>query len=131
MRKMMNKKGFTLVELMIVVVILGILVAIAIPIFTSVTKNAKIKACKSNIRIIEGNLSTYLATGNDGAPVTSGTWNDIKGNSAFTAMFKGGAVPTCPNATTDNEYDCDITWTDGVASYEVTCGASGVCPNAA
>ena len=41
MFKLLNKKGFTLVELMIVVVILGILVAIAVPIYSLVTKNAQ------------------------------------------------------------------------------------------
>lgn len=38
---MKNKKGFTLVELMIVIVIMGILVAVAVPVFGLVTKNAE------------------------------------------------------------------------------------------
>jgi len=101
MRKMMNKKGFTLVELMIVVVILGILVAIAVPIFSSVTKNAKAKACASNIRIIEGNLSTYLTTGNDGGPFGKtnqiSNANNLASNSDFAALFKSG-VPVCESS---------------------------------
>ena len=47
---MKSKKGFTLVELMIVVVIMAILVAVAVPIFSAVTKNARTKTCVANMR---------------------------------------------------------------------------------
>ncbi len=40
----MNKKGFTLIELVIVIVILGILAAVAVPKFAGLTKEAKISA---------------------------------------------------------------------------------------
>jgi prepilin-type N-terminal cleavage/methylation domain-containing protein len=49
---MKSKKGFTLVELMIVVVIMAILVAVAVPIYNAVTENARKKTCASNRRNI-------------------------------------------------------------------------------
>ncbi len=48
-----NKKGFTLVELMVVVAILGVLVAIAVPAYNNYTENAKLKVCASNRKMIE------------------------------------------------------------------------------
>lgn len=60
-RLMKSEKGFTLVELMVVVIILGILVAIAIPIFNNVTGDAKANVCASNIRTINGAINMYYA----------------------------------------------------------------------
>ena len=55
-----SKKGFTLVELMIVVVIMAILVAVAVPIYSAVTSNAKKRACAGNCREIVGQLNSTM-----------------------------------------------------------------------
>ena len=67
-----NQKGFTLVELMVVVVIIGILVAIAIPVYNSVQKKAKDTADEANIRVIKGAIQMYLANEGDDTGLAGG-----------------------------------------------------------
>jgi type IV pilus assembly protein PilA len=56
---MKNRKGFTLIELMIVIAIIGILAAMAIPNFKKARQSAREKACYSNIRVILGAVEMY------------------------------------------------------------------------
>jgi len=60
--KMQNQKGFTLVELMVVVVIIGILVAIAVPVYNNATLKANKSAIEANLRTIDGAIMQYMAT---------------------------------------------------------------------
>lgn len=68
-----NEKGFTLVELMVVVVIIGILVAIAIPVFSAVTGNANRKAVEANLRTIDGAIMMYYAETGGYTGIMTGT----------------------------------------------------------
>ena len=52
-----RKKGFTLVELMIVVVIMAVLVAVAVPVYQTVTTNAQKRICLANQREIVAQIS--------------------------------------------------------------------------
>ncbi|OQB48589.1 MAG: Type II secretion system protein G precursor [bacterium ADurb.Bin157] len=56
---MKNRKGFTLIELMIVIAIIGILAAMAIPNFKKAREQAREKACYSNIRVLLGAVEMY------------------------------------------------------------------------
>ncbi|KPJ66320.1 MAG: hypothetical protein AMJ43_08475 [Coxiella sp. DG_40] len=61
------KKAFSLVELLIVVAILGILAAIALPVFQSHTQQAREAAAKDNLRILRNVIELYAAQ-HDGVP---------------------------------------------------------------
>lgn len=68
----MQRKGFTLVELMIVVAILGILGAIVLPTFQDNITEAKVSAAKSNVQTIRAQIELYKFQHNGILPGTAG-----------------------------------------------------------
>lgn len=83
-----KKSGFTLVEIMIVVLIIGLLAAIAIPSFAKARTRARISACINNLRQIDSAKEQYAMENNlnDGATVT---------NTQLAPYIKG-SFPACP-----------------------------------
>ena len=69
----LNKKGFTLVEIMIVVAIIGLLAAIAIPNFVKARTTAQTNACIANLKQIEGAKQIWALDGGSG----TATWGDL------------------------------------------------------
>ena len=91
-----NKKGFTLAELLIVVAIIAVLTAIAIPVFTSQLEKSRDAADAANVRSAIAEATVAYLDGNESGSVTfaynfsgKGTnalWNNVAGNPATTDL---------------------------------------------
>jgi len=73
---MSKKSGFTLVEIMIVVAIIGLLAAIAVPAFMKARNNARKSACQNNLRLIESAKDNY-AIDYGGTNGTQLVWDNL------------------------------------------------------
>lgn len=84
-----NTAGFTLVEIMIVVAIIGLLAAIAVPNFIQARTQARTNACINNLRLIDAGKEQW-ALANNKAEGDSVAEDDVA------PYMKGGTFPTCP-----------------------------------
>ena len=105
-KKMRAKSGFTLVEVLIVVVILGILAAIVIPQFTNASTEAKVSSLKMDLQTVRSQLQLYKAQHGEAYPTDFGNqmtlFTDVSGTTTAsqTPTFRFGPymlrVPSNP-----------------------------------
>ncbi len=106
-----NQKGFTLVEVLLVVVILGILAAVALPRFLTTRDESQRRTCQSNLSAMNAAIEEYQ--------FMNGTWpTQISDVTSSTSRFPDGP-PQCPKNgiytldTTINRAECSLDSSDG------------------
>ena len=87
-----NTKGFTLVEIMIVVVIIGLLAAMAIPAFQKVRQNSQDKAVLNNARQLSAGADQYYLENG----VSTVTLSDLLGPTSYVKALNSVANEAYP-----------------------------------
>ena len=94
-----NKSGFTLVEIMIVVAIIGLLAAIAIPNFVKARTTSQQNACINNLRQMDGAVQQY-ALENKLPSTAAYALTDLK---PYIKLDSNSNIPGCPAGGTYKE----------------------------
>ena len=113
----MSRKGFTLIELMIVIAIIGILAAIAIPNFRKAREQAREKACYANIRVLLGAIEMYNMD-HSSMQTTLGATDYGAAGSLVSGQYLKSAI-------TPPESNCSYAGTDLSGSGKISCGPHG------
>ena len=129
------QKGFTLIELMIVVAIIGILAAVAIPQYSDYTSRARASSTVSELASIKDGISicasdaggvlTNCTAGNNGVPTITAT-NNLVGTAIAAGVISGtsGATTTAGTALT---FTYTPTSVAGASAMTWSMGASTLC----
>lgn len=118
-----SKKAFTLVELVIVIAVLGILAAIAVPVITSMLNSARLSTLKSNSTtvdmVIKEAVNAYkvgLKTEYNNKPVTTATVKDV--------LIQNGVKLDVMEKQTINKVDYAIYWDKDTQAVSVHSGTN-------
>jgi len=108
LKSLKSRRGFTLIEIMIVVLIIGILLAIAVPNFVKARESSRQKACVSNLKQIQSAAEQW-AMDNKQPGSASVAMNVLAGTGLYINI-----APTCPAGGTYATTTVDV---DPTCSY--------------
>ncbi len=127
--KKRKKKGFTLIELIIVLAVMAIIAAIAIPNFAAVRDNSKKKADIQSCETIRRTVLTMVADGTIATPASDATYTVSYGESGVSVAPADAELAKALKDTKKPQYDSKTTYTITVKTtgdVVVTTGATGV-----
>ncbi|OGO52701.1 MAG: hypothetical protein A2Z32_05015 [Chloroflexi bacterium RBG_16_69_14] len=115
-----DERGFTLVELLVVITILGILAAVVTSSLVGLTATAKTNACAEELRTVQTAMDAMLAKNN-----ITGVAAQAAATDTFSALPTGtGTEPLSPNFLRQNTTKGSYTWS---AAGLVSAAATGGC----
>ena len=123
-RRREDEQGFTLIELMVVVLIIAILIAIAIPTFLGARTRAQDKAAQSNVRNAVSAAKTIFTDGQDYVDATIAELTNVEPSLSFMAS---NAASTTPKEVSVGTADSDATVVGADTFYTVSMSKSGAC----
>ena len=98
--KKLSKAGFTLVEIMIVVAIIGLLAAIAIPNFVKARATSQANACINNLRQIDAAAQQFALEQGKTTGTSINFPNDL---TPYIKLNANSSIPPCPAGGTYND----------------------------
>ena len=116
----MKRKGFTLVEILIVVIILGILAAIVVPQFTEASEDAKLSTLASDLQTVRHQVELYRLQHNDAWPAGNKIVAQLTGTTKLNGTPDGPFGPyltTFPTNPFTDSADIDRGGTKGDGSH--------------